>query len=200
MALSGRIVNYEKGYALTLPDGWIRADENGEFVAAMRETAKSDPASVGICGQRIDSAFKACRDAQIVQFERGVRALLEGAPIAAFDLSRFGTKFPRIAIAYSEFFVDASAVYLQGYLTDALRARGVTGDIQTEIVQLPAGEAIKLSYQQPLGEGLQGPVFQFGIPTDFDVHWILVEGANGDEDLGTIAGVIAESVEILTTD
>jgi len=124
LATTGRIVVADKGFAITLPDGWTRVDVTPEALEAAMEASDLDPALAA-------------------QYEAQIKALLgTGLSIFAFgpDPSR-GTQVTVLALPGMGLSLDLLDQINQSQLENLAE-----GDIVSERVTLPAGDAIHYRY------------------------------------------------------
>jgi hypothetical protein len=124
LATTGRIEVADKGFAVTLPDGWTRVDVTAESLAAAMEASELDPALAE-------------------QYAAQVQGLL-GAGLAVFAFGPDPTKGTQVTVL---------ALPNMGMSLDLLEQVNkaqleslAQGDIQTERITLPAGEAIHYRY------------------------------------------------------
>ena len=195
MAIRGRIVNTENGYAITLAEGWIRFDLDSVGVL-VRKSLRFDPGIVALCPSSHPVEFDACLDEQVAQLEGDLSIFSETASILAFDLQTLTQDIPTMAIVYTEEGF-ATPEYLVLSVPAALRAQGVTGKINSEVVNIPAGEAAKFTYRLPISPGVRAPAFHFGLSTLGLVHSVLVIGTRADRGLADKADALMESLELL---
>lgn len=172
LATTGRIVVADKGYALTLPDGWNRIDlSQGDMAAMMQAAGVADPALMA-------------------QYEGQIKAMLAaGLSIFAFgpDPSS-GTNLNVIALPGTGMSLDL----LEQLNTSQIKALA-GGDVTSERVTLPAGDAVHFRYE----------LAAQGVPsgTSIDQYLLLV----GDNQLVVTAtnasaedaAAIANSIEVL---
>jgi hypothetical protein len=172
LATTGRIVVADKGYALTLPDGWHRIDVSQSDMEAMMQAA-------GV----VDPAVMA-------QYETQIKAMMAaGLSIFAFgpDPSS-GTNLNVMALPGAGMSLDL----LEQLNTSQIQALA-GGDVTSERVTLPAGEAVHFRYE----------IKAQGVPsgTSIDQYLLLV----GDNQLVVTAtnataedaASIANSIEAL---
>lgn len=146
LATTGRIVVADKGFAVTLPDGWTRVDVTPEALEAAMEASELDPALAE-------------------QYEAQIKSLLgTGLSIFAFgpDPSA-GTQVTVLALPGMGLSLDLLDQINRSQLESLAE-----GDIVSERITLPAGDAIHYRYR--LGaEGTGGATL--------DQYFVLV-GAN----------------------
>lgn len=146
LATTGRIVVADKGFAVTLPDGWTRVDVTPEALEAAMEASELDPALAA-------------------QYEAQIKSLLgTGLSIFAFgpDPSA-GTQVTVLALPGMGLSLDLLDQINRSQLESLAE-----GDIVSERITLPAGDAIHYRYR--LGaEGTGGATL--------DQYFVLV-GAN----------------------
>jgi hypothetical protein len=170
LATTGRIVVADKGFAVTLPDGWTRVDVTPEALEAAMEASELDPALAA-------------------QYEAQIKSLLgTGLSIFAFgpDPSK-GTQVTVLALPGMGMSLD-----LLDQINSSQLENLAQGDVVSERITLPAGDAIH--YRYALGvEGAGGATL--------DQHFILagsnqlvVTATNASE---ADARAIANSVEVV---
>ena len=124
LATTGRIEVADKGFAVTLPDGWTRVDVTEEGIAAAIAASELDPALAA-------------------QYSNQIKALL-GAGLAIFAFGpdpTAGTQVTVLALPSMGMSLDLLDQVNQAQLESLAQ-----GDIQTERITLPAGEAIHYRY------------------------------------------------------
>ncbi len=127
LATTGRIVVADKGFAVTLPDGWTRVDVTPEALEAAMEASDLDPALAA-------------------QYEAQIKSLLgTGLSIFAFgpDPSK-GTQVTVLALPAMGLSLD-----LLDQINSSTLDNLAEGDVVSERITLPAGDAIH--YQYTLG-------------------------------------------------
>lgn len=133
LATTGRIVVADKGFALTLPDGWTRVDITPEALEAAMAASELDPALAA-------------------QYEAQIKSLLgTGLSIFAFgpDPSA-GTQVTVLALPGMGLSLD-----LLDQINKSQLENLAEGEIVSERVTLPAGDAIHYRYALG-GEGTGG--------------------------------------------
>jgi hypothetical protein len=170
LATTGRIVVADKFFALTLPDGWTRVDITPEALEAAMAASELDPALAA-------------------QYEAQIKSLLgTGLSIFAFgpDPSK-GTQVTVLALPGMGLSLDLLDQINQSQLKSLAE-----GDIVSERVTLPAGDAIH--YRYALGvEGTGGATLdQYFILAG--PNQLVVTATNASPEDAT---AIANSVEVL---
>lgn len=170
LATTGRIVVADKGFALTLPAGWTRVDVTPEALEAAMEASDLDPALAA-------------------QYEAQIKSLLgTGLSIFAFgpDPSA-GTQVTVLALPGMGLSLDLLDQINQSQLENLAE-----GDIVSERITLPAGDAIH--YRYALGvEGTGGATLdQYFILAGS--NQLVVTATNASE---ADAQAIANSVEVV---
>jgi hypothetical protein len=170
LATTGRIEVADKGFAVTLPDGWTRVDVTEEAIAAAIAASELDPALAA-------------------QYSAQIKALL-GAGLAVFAFGpdpTAGTQLTVLALPSMGMSLD-----LLEQVNEAQLESLAQGDIQTERITLPAGEAIHYRYSLG-GEGTPSATLDqyFILAGD---NQLVVTATNATE---ADAAAIANSVENL---
>jgi hypothetical protein len=170
LATTGRIVVADKGFAITLPDGWTRVDVTPEALEAAMEASDLDPALAA-------------------QYEAQIKSLLgTGLSIFAFgpDPSK-GTQVTVLALPGMGLSLD-----LLDQINKSQLENLAEGDIVSERITLPAGDAIH--YRYALGvEGAGGATLdQYFILAGS--NQLVVTATNASE---ADAKAIANSVEVV---
>ena len=170
LATTGRIVVADKGFALTLPDGWTRVDITPEALEAAMAASELDPALAA-------------------QYEAQIKSLLgTGLSIFAFgpDPSA-GTQVTVLALPGMGLSLD-----LLDQINKSQLENLAEGEIVSERVTLPAGDAIH--YRYALGvEGTGGATLdQYFILAGS--NQLVMTATNASE---ADAKAIANSVEVL---
>lgn len=170
LATTGRIVVADKGFAVTLPDGWTRVDVTPEALEAAMEASDLDPALAA-------------------QYEAQIKSLLgTGLSIFAFgpDPSK-GTQVTVLALPGMGMSLD-----LLDQINSSQLENLAQGDVVSERITLPAGDAIH--YRYALGvEGAGGATLdQYFILAGS--NQLVVTATNASE---ADAKAIANSVEVV---
>jgi hypothetical protein len=170
LATTGRIVVADKGFAVTLPDGWTRVDVTPEALEAAMEASDLDPALAA-------------------QYEAQIKNLLgTGLSIFAFgpDPSK-GTQVTVLALPGIGMSLD-----LLDQINSSQLENLAQGDVVSERITLPAGDAIH--YRYALGvEGAGGATLdQYFILAGS--NQLVVTATNASE---ADARAIANSVEVV---
>jgi hypothetical protein len=170
LATTGRIVVADKGFAVTLPDGWTRVDVTPEALDAAMEASDLDPALAA-------------------QYEAQIKNLLgTGLSIFAFgpDPSK-GTQVTVLALPGMGMSLD-----LLDQINSSQLENLAQGDVVSERITLPAGDAIH--YRYALGvEGAGGATLdQYFILAGS--NQLVVTATNASE---ADARAIANSVEVV---
>lgn len=136
IATTGRIVVPEHRFAVTLPEGWTRIDLGAQDIDAMLDAAGSmNPDLAELYSQQI----RAMAAQGLVVFAFGPDAGM-GSNLNILSTPSMGMSL--------DFLEQANLAQLKA-LTN--------GEIASERVQLPAGEAIHLSYSMSAGTGMPAP-------------------------------------------
>jgi hypothetical protein len=136
VATTGRIVVPEHGFAVTLPAGWTRIDLGAQDIDAMLDAAGSmNPDLAELYSQQI----RAMAAQGLVVFAFGPDAGM-GSNLNILSTPSMGLSL--------DFLEQANLAQLKT-LTN--------GEIASERVQLPAGEAIHLRYSMSAGTGMPSP-------------------------------------------
>ena len=136
VATTGRVVVPEHKFAVTLPDGWTRIDLQAQDIDAMLNAAGSmNPDLAELYSQQI----RAMAAQGLVMFAFGPDAGM-GSNLNILSTPSMGLSL--------DFLEQANLAQLKA-LTN--------GEIESERVQLPAGEAIHLSYSMSAGTGMPAP-------------------------------------------
>ena len=170
LATTGRIEVADKGFAVTLPDGWTRVDVTAESLAAAMEASELDPALAE-------------------QYSAQIQGLL-GAGLAVFAFGPDPTTGQQVTVLALPGM--GMSLDLLEQVNEAQLKSLAQGDIQTERVTLPAGDAIH--YRYTLGvEGAQNATLDqyFILAGD---NQLVVTATNASE---ADAAAIANSVETL---
>jgi hypothetical protein len=172
LATTGRIEVADKGFALTLPDGWTRINLNEGDMAAMLEAAGN-----------LDPAFAEQYSAQLqAMAATGVSVFALGPNPAS------GTTLNVIALPGAGMSLDL----LEQINTAQVKALAGT-DVDAERVTLPAGEAVHYRYEMNMAGAPAGmSIDQYLLLTGSNQIVISVSNATASD-----AEAIANSVEVL---
>ena len=139
LATSGRVVIADQGFAVTLPDGWTRIDLAAKDIDALIEAAGAqNPELAWVYTQQI----RAMAAQGLVLFAFGPN-MADGTNVNILSTPSMGLSL--------EFLEQANLAQL-GALVD--------GEIASERVQLPAGEAVHLRYAMSAGTGTPSPTIE----------------------------------------
>lgn len=170
LATTGRIVVADKGFAVTLPDGWTRVDITPEALEAAMAASELDPALAA-------------------QYEAQIKSLLgTGLSIFAFGPDPdAGTQVTVLALPGMGLSLD-----LLDQINKSQLESLAEGDIVSERVTLPAGDAIH--YRYSLGvEGTGGATLdQYFVLAG--ANQLVVTATNASE---ADAAAIANSIEVV---
>ncbi len=171
LATTGRIEIAEHGFALTLPDGWTRIDlAEGDLDAMMAAAGELDPAVAQ-------------------QYTAQVQALMaNGLAVFAFGPSpEQGTNLTVLAIP------GGLSLDLLDQINEAQLKNLAEGDIESERITLPAGDAIHYRYELGAGGVAAGATLdQYFVLAGSKT--LVVTATNATE---ADANAIANSVEVL---
>jgi hypothetical protein len=172
LATGGRIEFAEQGFAVTLPDGWTRIDLQAQDIDALIEAAGAqNPELAAVYSQQI----RAMIAQGLVLFAFGPD------PAAGTNVNILAT--PGMGLSLD--FIEQVNVAQLETLTE--------GTIATERVQLPAGEAIHLTYAMSAGEGMPAPTIDQYMLLAGDKQ-LVVSVTNASE---ADAAAIVQSIELL---
>jgi hypothetical protein len=173
IATSGRIVVADHGFAMTLPDGWTRIDlEAGDLEAMFEAAGAQNPELAGLYSQQV----RAMLAQGLVLFALGPD------PTSGTNLNVLSTPSMGFTLDFLE---QANMAQLEA-LAD--------GDIQSERVTLPAGDAVHLRYKVAAGSGVPSPtIHQYLLINGAKALMVSVTNAS-DAD----AAALAQSIELLS--
>ena len=198
MAIVGRIVNADQGYAITLPASWLRLDfETGlaQFIAA---AALADPSIADQCQSSTPEELQACLEREAAEVQDSFNDLADAGGQLAFDLETIDKPFPTLVVVYVE--PDATGITPELLLAigpASLRAQGVVGRIQSGLRDVPAGTAVYFYYAMPPDQVANARARQFHLLAGDTVYTVLVVGHKSDDGLVDDADALIQSFEIL---
>ncbi len=172
LATTGRIEFPDKGFAVTLPDGWTRIDlESGDLEALLAAAGASNPA----LAEAYSGQIKAMLASGLVLFAFGPH------PMAGTNLNILAVPSLGMSLDLLE---QATLAQLKSV---------AQGEVASERVTLPAGQALHLKYAIA-AEGVPNAptVDQYVVITDKSQIIISVTNAEPAD-----ASVIAQSIELL---
>lgn len=182
---TGRIVDESNGFAVTLPDGWLRLDL----------TAEDREAILGAGAEALSPEARALLEGQIQSL------VSSGLTFFAIDQVNATPEFvPNVNIISSPtggMSLDLLAQATVGQLKVAFPT--MEGELLQETVSLPSGDATHLSYTLPAGAGVGATPLtfhQYLIASDTTAHFVTVTGPAGD-GMVDASRAIAESFELL---
>jgi hypothetical protein len=171
LATTGRIVVEDKGFAMTLPDGWTRVDLSAGDLEAIMNAAGD-------------------LDEDLAQAYSDQIAALVGAGLVIFAFgpdAATGTNVNVLAIPSMGVSLD-----LIEQLNTSQIEQLAEGDVVAERVQLPAGEAVHFEYTVAAGEQGTVTLDQYLVLVgDNQLFLTVTSGEPGD------AQAMAESIEVL---
>jgi hypothetical protein len=172
LATTGRIEFADKGFAVTLPKGWTRIDlQAGDLEALIAAAGASNPA----LAQAYSAQIKAMLASGLVLFAFGPN------PIAGTNVNILVV--PSLGVSM-DLLEQASKAQLKSV---------ANGDIKSERVALPAGEALHLRYSVAAqGVPTSPSIDQYVVVTDSFQYIVSVTNAEA-----TDAAAIAQSLELL---
>lgn len=178
---TGRIVNPGDGYAITLPEGWTRFDLTAANIDAVLEAAIEDPVA---------------REAARAQLAQAAAAGWRFMAFRNADLaSDFATNVNVISAPSMGLSLD---VLEQLNIAQLEQLPALEGEIDSERIILPSGEALHLKYK--LSNDLAGTyaVNQHVIPAGNAYHVLTVTGLDA-KDIRADANSMAQSFDLLVT-
>jgi hypothetical protein len=182
LALTGRIASHEHGYAVTLPDGWIRFELDDEFFDALAEELGSDE-TVGefmaLFGEQLQAMFAS--GMSLVAFREDELVTESATNVNVLVLPSGGMSLDTLE---------------RLNLAQMQTLPGLTGEIEAERVHPPAGEALYLTYGIA-DDSVGSRLHQYVFVADGRQIWMTVTGREGDARLEAEARAMAESIEIL---
>ena len=172
LATTGRIEFPDKGFAVTLPQGWTRIDLKAQDLdALMKAAGESNPA----LAQAYSAQIKAMVASGLVLFAFG--------PNPATGTNVNILVAPSMGVSM-DLFEQANVAQIKSLTNSA---------VTTERVQLPAGQALHLKYDLAMASlSTSAPIEQYMILTDTQQYVVSVTNAQPGE-----AGAIASSIELL---
>jgi hypothetical protein len=181
---TGRIVDETKGFAVTLPDGWIRYD---------------------LAGADLEQRLGAATGNMTPEAQEGLKQQLEALSAAGLTFfaigpnasPNFATNLNIIALPAGGMTLDT----LEQLNVAQLEAMGtIAGDVTTERVTLPAGEALHLRYaiKTPGVDGVEiAPTVDQYLIVGGDQQFIVTFSGLDDGTLEGDAKATVESFELL---
>jgi hypothetical protein len=172
LATTGRIEFADKGFAVTLPEGWTRIDlQSGDLEALIAAAGASNPD----LAEAYSAQIKAMLASGLVLFAFGPN------PLAGTNVNILVVPSLGIGLDLLE---QASLAQLKTV---------ANGNIESERVTLPAGEALHLQYAVASGGVANAPTIdQYIVVTNASQYVVSVTNAGPGE-----AQAIAQSLELL---
>jgi hypothetical protein len=172
LATTGRIELAEKGFAVTLPDGWTRVDlEAGDLERILEAAGSVNPELVDVYSAQI----KAMLATGLVLFAFGPD------PLAGTNVNIMSLPNPGLSL---EFLEAANVAQIKAM---------AQGEVLSERVTLPAGEALHLSYQISAADAVTSPAIdQYLLLTPKSQLMVSVTNASTGA-----AKEIVESIEVI---
>jgi hypothetical protein len=165
-ATTGRIVIPDQGFAVTLPDGWTRIDLAAKDIDALIEAAGAqNPDLAGMYTQQI----RAMAAQGLVLFAFGPN-MATGTNINILSTPSMGLSLD---------FLEQADLAQLGALAD--------GEISSERVLLPAGEAIHLRYALSAGSGAPSPTIEQYFLLNGDKQFVVSMTNASEADVASIA-------------
>jgi hypothetical protein len=157
--------------AAVVPAGFGLLQGDGVSIAAPQQWEIVDPEALAT---QSDAFAKAFPDAPPDALEKGFDAVKEGSVLVAFDLgeSDVGSNINIVEVP-----VEVPLAQVDDYAGQQIRVVG--GEVhQTDVVQLPAGDAVRLEYTIPIAlpDGSSSPVdgVQYYVPLDGHTYIVTV--------------------------
>jgi hypothetical protein len=180
LAVTGRIVIQEHGYAISLPDGWVRFELDDAFLDALTEELGNEE-TVG--------EF-------VAMFGDQLQAMVaSGMSLIAFRedelLSEWASNVSVLILPTGGMSLNA----LEKLNLAQIQTLPGVSDVDNERVELPAGEALYLAYGLEQ-DGLASRLHQYLVVANGKQIWVTVTGLDGDASLEADARAMAESLEI----
>lgn len=180
---TGRIVVDHQGYAITLADQWERVDMDSDALAEMFEQG-ADELPEGM--------------AEMLQTQVGQMAAA-GVSVFAFRISDddvpFGTSLNVLALPSMGMSLDMLESLNVGQLETML---GEGAEVSSERVTLPAGEALRISYDLPVAGSTPVGTLQYLVVGETRQYVISCGSPGGLAAIADECAQMAESFEILT--
>lgn len=198
MGIVGRIVNADQGYAITLPESWLRLDiESGlsQFVAA---AAIADPSIAARCESSTPDELQACLEEETAEVQASFAELTDAGAQIAMDLATIGKPFPTFVLILPQpktFGVTSDLLLATG--PSSLRAVGVRGRIQSGLLDVPAGTAVYFYYTMPAAALPNARARDFYVVAEDHIYEVLVVGHKSDDTMVDVADALIRSLEIL---
>lgn len=172
IATTGRIEFADKGFAVTLPDGWTRIDLNSQDVDGLLKAAgESNPA----LAQAYSAQIKSMLAAGLVLFAFGPDPAA-GTNVNILVAPSFGVSLDLLE--------QASVAQVKAI---------ANGSVASDRVALPAGQALHLKYElASANTPISAAVEQYILLTDKQQYVVSVTNAKAGE-----AETIARSIELL---
>ena len=172
LATTGRIEVADKGFAITLPDGWTRIDlTSGDLEALLAAAGAANPA----LAEAYSGQIKVLLASGLVLFAFGPNPMA-GTNVNILVVPSFGVSMDLLEQA-----------------TKAQLASVAQGEIASERITVPAGEALHLTYAVAAAGVPTAPtVDQYVVMTDKSQLIVSVTNAGPGE-----ASAIAQSLELL---
>jgi hypothetical protein len=171
LATSGRIEVPDKGFAVTLPDGWTRIDLSaGDLEALMAAAGDLDPA----LAEQYSTQIQAMVSSGLAVFALGPDAA-SGSNLSILALPGGGLSLDLLE--------QINSVQLEQL---------AQGEIESERVTLPAGEAIHYTYQVSGVGGTSPTIEQYLVLAGDNQLVVSVTGGSAGD-----AEAIANSIELL---
>lgn len=169
LATSGRVEVADKGFAVTLPDGWTRIDLTSGDLEAILEAAGG-----------FNEELAALQSEQLKQLVKGGLVVFAFGPDAQTNLNIMSLPSGGLSLDLLEQVNKAQVTQLSD------------GEVVADRIELPAGEAIHFRYAVQ-GQGDQRPSIEQFLMLVGDQQ-LVVSVTSGSED---DARAIAESIETL---
>ena len=196
--VTGRIVNTENGYAVTLPESWIALRANSDFGQLIKESLRYDPRLTRECRSDDPSEVEICLDEQVEIMESQLETFDQAGALLAFDLRSVFDPVPTLMVMVRTpgLLGLAPEVFL---LTGerSLREQGARGQILSDLIDLPAGEAARFIWNTPRAMARGGIAYQYHLIGGSFVYSLVVVGHRAADELAAVADALAQSVEIL---
>jgi hypothetical protein len=194
MPIAGRIVFTDQGYAITLPQGWLRLDYEDQLAMFNAQAQVVEP-DLGSRCQALGQTIEEC----LATLAQEIQTSLQSSNIpnsqAAIDLHTVGNIVPTFVLLLTGGSVNGS-------IEDAVAGAKATakafakGRVQSGFMQVPAGTAGYVSYVLSVANQ-ELRIRQFLIIANGTLYSVATEGAVKDKTLTDNADALISSFEPL---
>ena len=193
LPVSGRVAFTDLGYAVTLPEGWLRLDFENQLVGFYGQAEVANPDLASLCEERL-LTVEECLSGFAQQVQMSLQS--SGAGEAALDMLTLGYYVPTFAL-FLNGGPAGGATIEDAVVTTKQAIKGFTkGRVTSGLLEVPAGKVGYVNYTISVLK-LDLRIRQFLIIANGALLSFAVYGATTDDALAEKADAMIQSFEVL---